>query len=122
MHTQPTHTYQRRGAALIIAIVLLAVLGIVAGIVVPQIVRDRQKTRLDLLRTQTRQLLDDALRHAERKREGDSEFTGETWTLGPDVQPFSGSFRITTRFENDAFVAEVEYRDEDERIQVQERK
>ena len=122
MHTQPSHTHQRRGAALIIAVVLLAILGIVAGIVVPQIVRDRQNARLDLLRTQAQQLLDDALRNAEGKRESNPEFAGETLTLGPDVQPFPGTFRITTRLENDAFSAEVEYHDENDCRQVWERR
>jgi len=101
----------RRGAALIIAIVLLAVLGIVAGMTLPQIIRDRQESRMDLLRAQSRLLLDDALRSAETKREADPEFFGETLTLTPDQQPFAGTFQVTTLYENDAFVGIVEYYD-----------
>jgi Tfp pilus assembly protein PilX len=106
----------RRGAVLIVALVLLTVLGIVAGTMLPQILRDRQESRRDLLRTQARQLLDDALRGAEAKRKSDSAFSGETLTLGRDIQPFSGTFRVTTRLENNAFIAEVEYRDKEEKV------
>jgi len=103
----------RRGGALLVAIVLLAVLGIVAGMTIPQIIRDREQARLDLVRMQSQQLLDDALRIAESKRETNSEFYGETLTLGPDQQPFPGTFQVTTRYENGAFVGDVEYREKD---------
>jgi type II secretory pathway component PulJ len=103
----------RRGAALMIALVLLAVVGAVAGTVCSQIVRNRQEVRLDLLRAQTRQLLNDALRNAEAKRKIDSAFSGETQTLASDCQPFPGTFQITTRFENEIFAAEVEYRNKE---------
>ena len=109
----------RRGAALIVAIALLAVLGIVAGMTLPQIIRDQHEARTDLLRVQSRQLLDDALRIAEAKREADSEFSGETLTLTPDQHSLAGTFQITTRYENDTFVGEVEYRDEHDRIRLQ---
>jgi hypothetical protein len=66
-----------------------------------------------LLHAQSRQLLDDAFRNAEAKRKIDPEFSGAALTLGPDSQPFPGTFLVTTRFENDAFVAEVEYRDKE---------
>ena len=102
----------RRGAALLIVIVLLALLAIVAGTVLPQMLRDRQESRKDLLRTQSRQLLDDALRNAEVKRKADPAFSGETLTFGPDSQPFPGTFQVTTRIEDDVFAAEVEYRTE----------
>ena len=106
----------RRGAALIVAIVLLAVLGIIAGLTLPQIIRDRYEARIDLIRIQSRQLLDDALRIAEAKRTADPEFSGETLTLTPDQQPFAGTFKVTTRYENDTFVGEVEYRDENDKV------
>jgi hypothetical protein len=99
----------RRGASLIIAIVLLSCLAVVGGTVLPQILRDRQESRQDLVSIQSRQLHADALRHAEAKREADPEFSGETFTLGPDVQPFSGTFQITTRLDNGTFFAEIEY-------------
>ena len=102
----------RRGAALIAALVLLTVLGIVAGMVLPQLLRDRQEARLELIRVQSRQLLDDALCNATAKRQADSEFSGETLTLGPDTQPFPGTFQVATRLENDIFAGEVEYRDQ----------
>ena len=110
------HPPNRRGATLIITLVLLACLAIVAGVVLPQILRDRQESRMELVRTQSRQLLDDALRNAEVKRNIDPEFSGETFVLGPDSQPFPGTFQVTTRFENDAFIAEVEYRSEQGQI------
>ena len=117
----PTQS-NRRGAALIVAIVLLAVLGIVAGIVLPQILRTRREAQQDLIRAQSRQLLDDVLRNAEQLRESDTEFSGGTFTLRLDLQPFSGTFHVTTRLEGDVFVAEVEYHDENDRIRVRERK
>lgn len=107
----PNHL-NRRGAALIIALVLLAILGIVAGVVLPQVIRAKHEMWLDSVRTQSRQLLDDALRNADVKRQSESAFSGETLTLGSDVQPFSGTFQVTTRLENDVFAANVEYRDE----------
>ena len=99
----------RRGAALIIALVLLTVLGMVAGVVLTQILRDRRESQQELVRIQSRQLLDDALRNAEAKRQSDSAFSGETLTLGPDHQPFLGTFQLTTRLEEDAFTGVVEY-------------
>jgi type II secretory pathway pseudopilin PulG len=105
-------TQPRRGAALIITLVLLTLIGVVASMTLPQILRDRQEARMELLRTQSRQLLDDALRNAEAKRQSDSEFSGETFTLGPDHQPFPGTFLITTKYQDDRFNAEVEYRHE----------
>ena len=114
MRDKPTPN--RRGAALIIALVLMACLAIVAGVVLPQMFRDQQESRKELIRTQSRQLLDDALRNAEAKRSIDSEFSGEALTLGPDSQPFSGTFQVTTRFANDAFAGEVEYRDREGKI------
>ena len=109
-------TPNRRGAALIIVLVLMACLAIVAGVALPQMFRDQQESRMELIRTQSRQLLDDALRIAEAKRSVDSEFSGEVLTLGPDSQPFSGTFQVTTRLENDAFAGEVEYRDREGKI------
>jgi len=109
-------TPNRRGAALIIVLVLMACLAIVAGVALPQMFRDQQESRKELIRTQSRQLLDDALRNAEAKRRVDSEFSGEALILGPDSQPFSGTFQVTTRFANDAFAGEVEYRDREGKI------
>jgi len=102
----------RRGAALIITLVLLACLAMVAGTVLPQILRDRQESQMALVRTQSHQLLDDALRNAEAKRHNEPEFAGATFTLGPDSQPFPGTFQVATQVENDAFIAKVEYRNE----------
>jgi type II secretory pathway pseudopilin PulG len=107
---------KRRGAALIIALVLLAFLGIVTGTVLTQIIRDRQEARTELIRIQSQQLLRDALRIAEAKRQSDPVFSGETWTLGPDCQPFPGTFQVATRLENNALVVEVEYRNAQEKL------
>ena len=114
-HTTQNMTYNpqnRRGAALIIVIGLLACLAIVSGAVLPQILRDRYETRQELVRIQSRQLLGDALRYAEAKRIADPDFAGATLTLGPDSQPFPGTFQVTTKFVDEAFIAEVEYLDE----------
>jgi len=110
------HPPNRRGATLIITLVLLACLAIVAGVVLPQILRDRQESRMELVRTQSQQLLDDALRIASAKRNVDPEFVGETFVLESDSQPFPGTFQVTTRIENETFVAEVEYRNEQGQI------
>ncbi len=109
---------ERSGAALIIAIVVLALLGIVASTALPQLLRDRQESRKELLKQQTERLLDDALRKAETQRKTDTAFVGETITLGPDQQPFPGTFRLTTRFETEknAFAAEAEFRNDKDRI------
>jgi len=109
-------TQPRRGAALIITLVLLACLAIVASVVLPQILRDRQETRMELVRTQSQQLLDDALRIAEAKRQSDPDFSGTTLVLRPDQQPFGGTFHVTTTLLNDTFAAEVEYRNEEGKI------
>jgi type II secretory pathway component PulJ len=107
---EPSH---RRGAALMIALVLLACLTIVAGTMLPQILRSRHESRQELLREQSRQLLEDALRIAEAKRQGDPDFSGMVWTLGPDEQPFPGTFLVTTRLEGNTFAVEVEFRNDD---------
>jgi len=99
----------RRGAALIIALVLLVVIGAVTSVTLPQILRDRQAARMELVRGQAQWLLDDALRLAEAKRLFDSEFSGETMTLGPGNQPFDGVFLVTTKYKDGRFHAEVEY-------------
>jgi len=106
----------RRGAALLIALVLLAFIGAIASITLPQLLRDRQDIRMELVRQQTQWLLDDALRRAEAKRRSDSEFSGDTVSLGSGSlgsghQPFEGSFQVTTTYNNDRFHAEVEYSD-----------
>ncbi|MDR0328135.1 MAG: hypothetical protein LBI05_07570 [Planctomycetaceae bacterium] len=102
----------RRGAALIIALVLLAVIATVASIVLTQILRDRLEQRTGLIRRQTALLLDDALRNAEVRRAFDSQFFGETVTFVPDRQPFSGTFQVTTHYRDGNFIAEVEYHNE----------
>ena len=102
----------RRGAALIMTIVLLTCLAVVAGVVLPQILRDRREARMELLRIQSRQLLDDVFRNTEAKRHAEPEFAGSTLTLGPDRQPFPGTFEVTTRVENESLTAEVEYQNE----------
>jgi len=122
MHRNSHCSSNRCGAALIVALVLLALLGIVAGIVLPQILRARHEAQWDLVRAQSRLLFDDALRGAEARRSVDPEFSGETLTLGPDQQPFSGTFLVMTRLENDAFFVEVEYREGKDRVRVQERR
>jgi len=99
----------RNGAALIIALVLLAVIATVSSMVLMQILRDRQEARTDLIRRQVGLLSDDALRSAKLQREDNPEFFGETITLGPDQQPFGGTFRVTTQYKDDHFTAEVEY-------------
>lgn len=101
----------RRGAALLVVIVLLACLAMVAGTVLPQILRERYETRMELVRVQSRQLHDDSLYAAEAKRIVDPGFSGGTLTLGPDIQPFPGTFQVTTEFVDDVFTADVEYRD-----------
>ena len=103
----------RCGAALIIVIALLACLAIVAGAVLPQILRERYETRLELIRVQSRQLLGDSLRSAEARRKAEVEFSGAEFSLGPDLQPFDGTFYVSTKFVNDAFTAEVEYRNKE---------
>jgi len=103
----------RYGAALIIVLVLLAVIAVIASTALTQILRNRQETQKDLIRRQADLLIEDALRNAEVRREADSVFSGETITLGPEQQPFTGTFRVTTRYQDDRFVAEIEY-DENE--------
>jgi len=115
MHKPPPNIFHRRGAALIVALVLLTVFGLIAGMVLPQIVRSRQAMRMDLVRIQSRQLLDDALRRAEVQRESDPEFSGETLTLGREAQPFPGTFQVTTRLVENSFAGEVVYRDGSDR-------
>jgi len=106
----------RRGAALVVALVLLAFLGIIASVALPQILRDRQEGRMELVREQTERLLDDVLRKSEAQRKSDPEFSGEILTLGPDCQPFPGTFLVTTKYQDGAFAAEVEYRNNKEKL------
>ena len=106
------HHHLRRGAALIITLVLLAFIATIAMAALTQMLRERQVIRLDLARQQADLLICDALRQSEVLRQADPEFSGETITLGPEQQPFGGTFRVTTRYQEDRFVAEAEYRDE----------
>ena len=106
----------RYGAALIIALVLLAVIATVSSMVLMQILRDRQEFRTELIRRQVSLLSDDALRNAEAQRKADPDFSGDTITFGPEQQPFNGTFRVTTQYKDDHFVAEVEYSGEKGRI------
>ena len=102
----------RCGAALIIVLVLLAFIGVIASVTLPQILRNRQEARTELARQQAQWLLDDALRAAEAKRQADSEFSGDTMLFGPDHQPFPGTFQVMTQYQDDRFGAQVEYHDE----------
>ena len=112
------HNRNRRGAALIIALVLIAVIGVITSTVLAQMLRDRREARLELIRQQAALLCHDALRRAKVQRESDTGFSGETITLGSDHQPFPGTFRITTQYQNvaDHFSVEVEYRNEKDKI------
>ena len=100
----------RRGAALIIVLVLLAFIGVIASLTLPQILRDRQTVRMELVRQQVQYLLDDAFRRAEAQRQSDSEFSGGTFVLGSDHQPFDGTFQVATNYQDDRLNVEVEYR------------
>ena len=102
---------KRRGAALLITLVLLAFIGTVVAVTLPQILRDRQEVRKGLIRQQALYLLDDAFRSAGMQRQSDSEFSGETFTLGLDHQPFGGEFQVTTKYQDDHFAVEIEYHD-----------
>ena len=99
----------RRGAALMVALVLIAFIGVVASTTLARILRDRQEVRMDLVRQQARRLLDDAIRSAETQRTSDSEFSGETLVLGADRQPVVGTFQVITKYQGGRFNAEVKY-------------
>ena len=99
----------RRGAALIIALVLLVFIGAIASAALPQILRDRQEVRMEWVRQQAQLLLGDALLSAETQRQSDPDFSGETFSLGPDYQSFGGTFHVTTKYQEDQFTATVEY-------------
>jgi len=105
----------RRGAALIIALALLAIIAVIASTALTQILRNRQEAQKNLIRQQAELLLHDALRNAEMQRadvqcRDDSEFSGETFTLTSEQQPLGGEFQVTTQYEETGFAAEVEYR------------
>ena len=112
---------RRRGAALIIALVLLAVIAIIASTALTQIVRNRQEVQRNLIRQQADLLLRDALRTAEVQRQTDIEFSGETITLPSEQQPFGGTYQVTTQYQNDRFTADVEYRNQQDKVIYQKR-
>lgn len=103
----------RRGAALIISLVLLALLGAFSTTILKGMLLDRRVSKTELLKIQAETLLDDSLDRARLRREIDPAFTGETIVLASPALQDGGVFHGTTRFdsEKNLFVVDGVFRD-----------
>jgi hypothetical protein len=72
--------------------------------------RDRREAHRDLIRQQAELLMNDA-RHSAAGNSAE-----DTVTLGPEQQPFNGTFRITTQRQDSDTAIEVEYSDEQGKV------
>jgi type II secretory pathway component PulK len=88
--------HNRRGSALLIALVCLIVITIVSGTLLRQGIQARGQLRAEERRLQARWLAESGLERAAARLADDAGYTGETWTISADAlaDPWPGQVTI----------------------------
>jgi hypothetical protein len=86
---------RRRGVALIIALVILALLAAFSGVLVRGTVSQRRETTQAERRSQARWLAEAAVRRALARLSGDPGYMGETWDVDADQLAGRHGARVT---------------------------
>ena len=106
----------RKGAALIIALVLIAVIGTISAILLKNLLEDRLQQRRVEIRAQSKLLLADGVKRTETKLQENADFPGEQIAITPFSSRWNGTYYLTSRKENDQMIVALECRDESDRI------
>ena len=113
-------TSNRRGAALIIALVLLLLVGAISTSLIRGFYTDRQERNRSQIRTQAELLCHDFAELAKIQRTIAPDFTGETLALTKISDTFDGTFQLTSTFPEAEGTAEpvvqIEYYDETNKL------
>lgn len=86
---------QRRGAVLIVALVLMAVVMALLGVLLQGTMRARRQLHVERDRRQTELLLDAGMARATLRLSGEPEYRGETWRLEPQTIVGGGAGEVT---------------------------
>lgn len=95
--------HSRRGAALIMALVVLAVVSLLMAEQVRRVLADRRHERLELLRVQTEAAADAALRTAVERLQADATWNGAVWDIPREVIPSGAVIQVEVKVQ-DGFV------------------
>ena len=90
---------QRRGAALIIAMVLILIIGVLAATTISGIYRDRFAFRQEMVKLQTERLIDDAVLQAAKKLAIQPDYAGETVLLSDLPLPLQGTLELSIKID-----------------------
>ena len=94
----------RRGVALLTAIVCLAVIAIIGGVLVKVMVAQRQQTRIEERKLQAQWLAEAGLERAAAKLADSKDYAGETWQIA--ATEFVGRGTATVRITVETVAAE----------------
>lgn len=104
---------QRRGAAIIICLVLIVFLATLSGIVIKTVLDDRREARTESIRQQVQFLLQDGLHRSEMLRKAQSGFSGETVEIPSEHPAIPGSYVLTSVYDEDRNTFRVDVRFQD---------
>ncbi|MDR1957748.1 MAG: hypothetical protein LBQ54_01655 [Planctomycetaceae bacterium] len=118
-----SHHYQtpeRKGAALIIALVLLLFVSALSAAILRQVYNGRLEMQRQIVHVQTDQLVRDFVVRAEQRLAFDPSYTGGTVTFTNLTPRLPGTFQLVTHVESSAgskpeITVTAEYRGEDDR-------
>lgn len=97
----------RRGAALVMAIVVLLVISLLTAEQVRRAVADRRQERIELLRVQAEAAADAAFRAARSRLRTQADWAGAVWSLPAGTLPWAAGIQVEVRVENGAITATV---------------
>ncbi len=105
---------QRRGAAVIICLVLIVFLATLSGVVIKTVLDDRREARTESIRRQVQLLLQDGLARAEMLRNASPAFSGDTIEIPSEPPAMAGLYVLTNVYDEDrkAFRIDVRFRDQ----------
>jgi len=112
-------SHPRRGAALIIAMVLLLLVGVISAAIIHGFFQDRRERTQTLIKTQANLLQEDYHRCAKERLTASPDFTGETLKLTGISDSAPGTFELSSVVSpsGDAVIStEVRYYDENDKL------
>ena len=95
VQTRLAHGSRRRGAVLIVSLVLMAVVMTLLGVLLQGTLRARRQLHVERDRRQTELLLDAGLARATFRLNSEAEYSGETWRLEPQRIVGGGAGEVT---------------------------